>query len=457
MNADALLADLIAHPDDDAPRLVYADFLLERSAEQRDRDRGEFIQLSCELAKLDDAAAEVRAPKVRRAMELLGAWELQWVDSLLAPLPRRRTSLLSDVDWTWSRGFIERYRRAGFSNSNDFSAGEMEQITRRTPMRDVWVTLAGSLPTTTFLARPWLSSLRALSVEFKVLADSIEAFCTTRALHSLKHLSVRFNDQRQVHVLAKHAASFTKLESLELTFPDGALERDTLQVISELHFGPRLKHFGWNHESTPEQLFDLPFPLESLALLHHSAGQVSLRGLIAAPRAFPSLRKLQLRGSWSFAALAELLASRGSFKELRLHGATSEPGFLRLIERANLESLEVFALSRAVAFGDREVEAFAAATQLSRLRELELRGLQITNAGAKALLAAPHLQRLRKLSLRQNQRIGAAQFASVAGFEELESLDLRENSIPARGAAAERLRKRFGAAAHVAWDAPSVD
>ena len=62
---------------------------------------------------------EVRAPKVRRALQLLGEWETNWADAMLEPLERTRRS---GCDWTWSRGFIETYRRSG--SPDDFRAGE---------------------------------------------------------------------------------------------------------------------------------------------------------------------------------------------------------------------------------------------------------------------------------------------------------------------------------------------
>lgn len=45
---DALLAAILAHPEDDGPRLVLADLL-----EERGDMRGEFIRVQCELAKYD--------------------------------------------------------------------------------------------------------------------------------------------------------------------------------------------------------------------------------------------------------------------------------------------------------------------------------------------------------------------------------------------------------------------
>jgi uncharacterized protein (TIGR02996 family) len=45
----AMLAGILAAPDDDAPRLIYADWLTENG----EADRGEFIRVQCELARLD--------------------------------------------------------------------------------------------------------------------------------------------------------------------------------------------------------------------------------------------------------------------------------------------------------------------------------------------------------------------------------------------------------------------
>src|SRR5262249_24085793 len=45
---DALLQDVIAHPDEDGPRLIYADWIEENGRPER----AEFIRVQCELARL---------------------------------------------------------------------------------------------------------------------------------------------------------------------------------------------------------------------------------------------------------------------------------------------------------------------------------------------------------------------------------------------------------------------
>src|SRR5262249_4725627 len=71
----AFLADIRADPDDDAPRLIYADWLHEHG----DADRAEFIRLQCELARL--GAADPRRPALeQREGELLEAHRLRWTE-----------------------------------------------------------------------------------------------------------------------------------------------------------------------------------------------------------------------------------------------------------------------------------------------------------------------------------------------------------------------------------------
>jgi uncharacterized protein (TIGR02996 family) len=60
--AQALLDDIIAAPDDDAPRLVYADWLL-----AREDPRGELITVQCELARLQRTGGDPE--QIRRLTE----------------------------------------------------------------------------------------------------------------------------------------------------------------------------------------------------------------------------------------------------------------------------------------------------------------------------------------------------------------------------------------------------
>jgi uncharacterized protein (TIGR02996 family) len=83
-----LIAAIAAAPDDDAPRLVYADWL-----QARDDPRGELIALECRLAAGADPALSARADELRAAH--LAAW--------LAPL----YAIVPEAGFELRRGLVE--------------------------------------------------------------------------------------------------------------------------------------------------------------------------------------------------------------------------------------------------------------------------------------------------------------------------------------------------------------
>lgn len=94
-DGDLLLRAVFEHPEDDAPRLAYADWLDESGGEP---ERAALIRVQCELARLppDDP----RAAELTRAEEkLLRGRKLRW----RASLPRLRGVVWGD----FSRGFVD--------------------------------------------------------------------------------------------------------------------------------------------------------------------------------------------------------------------------------------------------------------------------------------------------------------------------------------------------------------
>jgi uncharacterized protein (TIGR02996 family) len=89
MSDEPFIAAIVAAPDDDAPRLVYADWLQDRKD-----PRGELISLQCLLAtKPNDKKLKAREKT------LLDSHAKTWLE----PLAR-----LDVVSCEWSRGFIEK-------------------------------------------------------------------------------------------------------------------------------------------------------------------------------------------------------------------------------------------------------------------------------------------------------------------------------------------------------------
>jgi uncharacterized protein (TIGR02996 family) len=110
----AFLQDICENPDDDVPRLVYADWLGDRGGPD-DAERADFIRVQCALAHLEENDP-ARDGLERRERELLwprlAAWwnELpEWArqESLVGPERSFRRGFLSVVACT-ARAFIER-------------------------------------------------------------------------------------------------------------------------------------------------------------------------------------------------------------------------------------------------------------------------------------------------------------------------------------------------------------
>jgi uncharacterized protein (TIGR02996 family) len=88
---DAFLQAIVENPDDDAPRLIYADWL-----EERDDPRGEFIRIQCLLAAMS-AEDERRSLLERHERKLLTRHQDRWLGEL-RPFVR---------GWTFRRGFLD--------------------------------------------------------------------------------------------------------------------------------------------------------------------------------------------------------------------------------------------------------------------------------------------------------------------------------------------------------------
>src|SRR3954465_2404494 len=89
----AFLATILEHPDDDAPRLVYADWL----AAHGEADRAEFIRLQIRLARMSPGDPEEREARLR-AEELGQTHHVEWGNHL----PQ-----FEGVRWrVFQRGFI---------------------------------------------------------------------------------------------------------------------------------------------------------------------------------------------------------------------------------------------------------------------------------------------------------------------------------------------------------------
>src|SRR5262245_55153491 len=118
----ALLQAILDAPDEDVPRLVYADWLEERGAAQSSA-RAEFIRVQLALEQLpedDERRTEVRA----RAQALLAEHEQAWVGPLRQWVR----------GWEFRRGLVERVE----IDASVFLA-RADELFRLAPIRGAWL------------------------------------------------------------------------------------------------------------------------------------------------------------------------------------------------------------------------------------------------------------------------------------------------------------------------------
>lgn len=123
-DADALLAAVLAEPDDDGPRLVYADWLEEHDEPKR----AEFIRVQLEIARIEaeiesgedcdspqcPACSELRSLR-RRERELLIGSPTSWganghFSDFLSEQGHLWPGGAGDPTWEYRRGFVESVR-----------------------------------------------------------------------------------------------------------------------------------------------------------------------------------------------------------------------------------------------------------------------------------------------------------------------------------------------------------
>lgn len=105
---EALLQGVLDAPDDDAPRLVFADWL----EEQGETQRAELIRVQCRIAYLEaEGAGRLLSPLLdleyvplkRRERELLKGHRLTWLPPACMALESQRAGDACQ----WHRGFVE--------------------------------------------------------------------------------------------------------------------------------------------------------------------------------------------------------------------------------------------------------------------------------------------------------------------------------------------------------------
>jgi len=179
---DELVAAIVAAPDDDAPRLVLADWLSERGD-----PRGEQIAVEIALAR---ATPGERAPLVERATTLRAQLGDPQLDGIRVAFRRER-------------GMIDH----ATLHIDALLAREQELFAVAPVLRSIEVTHVDERSVAALLSRPWFSRLRSLELSWYVPDAAAVAVARSPVARGLARLSI--------HHTALSAATFAALGASE--------------------------------------------------------------------------------------------------------------------------------------------------------------------------------------------------------------------------------------------------
>jgi uncharacterized protein (TIGR02996 family) len=342
--SDAFLAAIADRPDDDLPRLVFADWLDEHG----DADRAEFIRVQCELAKLpaDDPR---RGDLTRREKQLLERHRDGW---RLPQFPEQQVQ-------TFRRGFVERVAATGgwlLAHPTSLPAAPLVRELKIVNAASAGMGLA---------ALPGLEQIVHLDLSNTLPGDGfgIPAFLTDARLDRLRVLNL----------------------GLCGLWPWAI---GPLLAVGRLRQLDRLEVWG------------NPFSDAGAADIAGSPNLANLTALDLSAHEQPFVNCVHADG-------AAALAASGSLTRLRVLDLSDhyigDAGLATLVTSPNARSLERLAVAYndIGLLGDSGVEAVVGSPHLSNLRELGFGGNRLGPLGAEALAAWPHLERMRVVDLRE--------------------------------------------------------
>jgi len=343
-SAAQLLEECAARPDDDAPRLAWADLV--------GGERGELVVLQCDLARGGLAPAEV-ARRRRRERELLAAHGVAWAGDLTHAASR----------WSFRRGFVEAARVTRNAGDAPFAEHPLLASLQLAP----WSQAAGRVGRVAMLV-PRLHALDldddAGAADAPDHASRLQALASSPALRDLRAFGIAHLDGRGVAAVRTLVAAAPlarlRLRDHRLDEADVAKLLETAPRLAALELAPAREH--------PNPLAPVADrPLRALALGDTAPGELArlARGRIAgtlerlafdcAPHDAPevelpglsalgALRVLELGGGDLDSAIRALcLCELPALRVLRLRRAVSPRGLAALVARfgAQLELLDV--------------------------------------------------------------------------------------------------------------------
>jgi uncharacterized protein (TIGR02996 family) len=364
---EALLAAILAAPDDDLPRLAYADWLEEHG----ELKRSSFIRLQLDLARWP--RWEPRRLRVQM-LERARAEGREWVREL-PPLPE---GLGWSQDGPFERGFAER-----LVGRADCFVAHADEVCALAPVRTL--ELIRSLPDEIgrLAGSPALARLRELRIPQGIDTGAVLALGESPHAQHLEVLKIAGPTPGEAIEALVATPLFSRLVELDLAHGYWATA------------GPRLAAGLGRLQG--------PCRLEKLNLYMTQCGRDDLATILDSPLA-GGLIELNLGGNNLGAAGWGRLTRCAALVRLQVLEALSiNPGkraLSDLVEAAWVSNLRWLSLSRGI--NGSQVRRLAAAASLSQLTYLDLGFNGMGDPGGKALASSPYLTGLAHLNVAYN-------------------------------------------------------
>ena len=370
-------------PEDDAPRLIFADWL----DESGECGRAEFIRVQIALAKLP--THDRRRPDLANGeRRLLSRYAEEWAKPYagLATGPVFRRGFVEEAKVT-ARQFLAQapalFRAGPLRHLHILDVGSHLRALVHSPHLanltglTIYAQHLGPALARALADSPHLDGLRRLVVARNEMGDlGVEHLVLAPGLASLEELDLGENEIGQVGArLLARCPRFGKLTALRLAGNAiGPLGAETLAASDSI---PKLAHFGLRGTRLGGPRSPL---IESSRLLRFGALDLGENGLTA-----ETLRPL-----------LETVHPIG-LRELDLgHNDLGDAGAERLAQAPALGGLRVLKLTNNQ-IGDDGLRALAASPHLRRLVHLEVGNNPVGDAGVRALIDSPALRNLRHL------------------------------------------------------------
>jgi uncharacterized protein (TIGR02996 family) len=385
-----LLEAIVEAPDDDAPRLVYADWL-----QSRGDPRGEFIQLQCQLAAAPDDERR-RAIKIAEN-KLFAAHGKSWLEPLFLILPAP-SEIFTPFKFELERGFVEE------AHVTLDCIPHFAQLWQRAPLLRRLRLMPNMIVSTPIkqprlgglLDAPQFARLRSLEVTLggggNGIARDLAAASTLANLRELSlHVSVWGEGVGMFEAGAKDLVLDDEGIAALAKSPHLA-NVDTLLIDSNRITSAGVTAIGHG-----------PWKLRRLDLAHNLVEPESLAASLTGP-AFAQLEVLGLAGiAFDPASIGRLVRSPSlrHLRELDLEKChLGVEGITALCEHFALPALRRLRLERN-SLGDRGSIAVAECAALANLTNLEAGHNRIGQKGAAALADSPYLAKLERLTLNE--------------------------------------------------------